>query len=111
MAQPHKYQGSIGKNFLDYVLEEQIEQPNNSCNCLISSVAAAEASMKFSAVMTMSGSAIASSSQPIPFSESNRNSNMITSIAKRTSIKNVGLVDETMIVEGNMLLGRWEWCQ
>jgi len=45
MAQPHNDQGSFDEDFLDYLPEELIEQPNNSCNRLSSCVAATEASM------------------------------------------------------------------
>jgi len=45
MAEPHKDQGSIDEDFLDYVPEELIEQPNNSFNLLSGSVAATKASM------------------------------------------------------------------
>jgi len=102
IAQPHKDQGSFDEDFLDYVLEELIQQPDNSCNCLSSFLAASEASMWFSAVLPMGGSAIASSSQPVPCSDSNSNSNDITNM---TSVENTGLVDGCMIVEGAMSLG------
>jgi len=107
MAQPHNDQGSFDKDFLDYIPEELIEQPDNSLNCLSSFVAATEASMRFSAVLPMGGSAIASSSQPIPCSDSNSNSNSndLTSITNMTSIENMGLVDGSTIVEGAMSLG------
>ena len=36
IAQPHNDQGSFDENFLDYVPEELIEQPDNSFNCLSS---------------------------------------------------------------------------
>jgi len=62
MAQPHNDQGSCEEDFLDYIAEELIELPDNSFNCLSSFVAAAEASMWFSAVLPMGVSAIASSS-------------------------------------------------
>ena len=102
MAQPHNNQGSFDEEFLDYVLEELIEQPDNSFNRLSSFVAATEASMRFSAVLPMGGSAIASSSQPVPCSYSNSNSNDITNM---TSFENTGLVDGSTIVEGAMSLG------
>jgi len=50
----------------------------------------------------MDGSAIASSSQPVPCSDSNSSGNHITNI---TSVENMRLVDGSMIVEGAMLLG------
>jgi len=102
MAQPHNNQGGFDENFLDYVPEELIEQPDNSFNRLSSFVAATEASMRFSAVLPMGGSAIASSTQPVPCSNSNSNSNDITNI---TSIENTGLVDGSTIVEGAISLG------
>lgn len=98
MAQPHNDQGSFDEDFLDYVPEELIEQPDNSFNRLSSFVAATEASMRFSAVLP----AIASSSQPVPCSNSNSNSNDITNM---TSVENTGLVDGSTIVEGAMSLG------
>jgi len=104
MAQPHNDQGSFDEDFLDYVPEELIEQPDNSFNHLSSFVAATEASMRFSAVLP----AIVSSSQPVSCSNSNSNSNNITNM---TSVKNTGLVDGSTIVEGAMSLGGWEWCQ
>ena len=63
--------------------------------------------MRFSAVLPMGGSAIAGSSQPVPCSDSNSNSNDITNM---TSIENTGLVDGSMLVEGAMSLGDEEWC-
>jgi len=51
MAQPHNDQGSFDEDFLDYILEELIEPPDNSFNRLSSFVAATEASMQFSAVL------------------------------------------------------------
>jgi len=102
MAQPHNGQGSFDEDFLHYVPEELIEQPDNSFNRLNSFVAATEASMRFSAVLPMGGSAIASSSQPAPCSNSNSNSNDITNM---TSVENTGLVHGSTIVEGAMSLG------
>jgi len=98
MAQPHHDQGSFDEDFLDYVPEELIEQPDHSFNRLSSFVAATEACMQFSAVLP----AIASSSQPVPCSDSNSNSNDITNM---TSVENTGLVDGSTIVEGAMSVG------
>jgi len=98
MAQPDNDQGSFDEDFLDYIPEELIEQPDNSFNRHSSFVAATEASMQFSAVLP----AIASSSQPVPCSDSNSNSNDITNM---TSVENTGLVDGCTIVEGAMSLG------
>jgi hypothetical protein len=106
MAQPHNDQGSFNEDFLDYIPEELIEQPDNSFNCLSSFVAATEASMRFSAVLP----AIASSSQPVPCSDSNSNSNS-NDITNMTSVENTGLVDGSTIVEGAMSLRGYEWCQ
>jgi len=105
MAQPHNYQGNFDENILDYVQEELIEQSDNSCNHLSSFGAATEGRMRVSAVLPMCGSAITSSSQPIPCSDSNSNSNDITSITNMTSIENLGLVDGSTIIEGAMLFG------
>jgi hypothetical protein len=100
MAQPHNDQGSFDEDFLDYVPEELIEQPDDSFNRLSSFVAATEACMRFSAVLPMGGSAIASSSQPVPCSDSN--SNNITNV---TSVENTGLDDGSTIVEDAISLG------
>jgi hypothetical protein len=98
MAQPHNDQGSFDEDFLDYVPEELIEQHDNSFNHLCSFVAAAEPSLQFSAGLP----AIARSSQPVPCSNSNGNSNDITNM---TSIENMGCVSGSTIVEGAMSLG------
>jgi hypothetical protein len=98
MAQPHNDQGCVDEDILDYIPEELIKQPDNSFNCRSSFVAATEASMRFPAVLP----AIASSSQPVPCSNSNSNSNDITNI---TSVDNTGLIDGSTIVQGAMLLG------
>jgi hypothetical protein len=82
MTQPHNDQGSVDEAFHDYVPEELIEQPDNSFNRLRRFVAATEASMPFSAVLPMGRSAITSSSQPIPCSNSNSNSNDITNMTR-----------------------------
>jgi len=98
MAQPHNDQGSFDEDFVDYVPEELIQQPDNSFYRLSRCVAATEASMRFSAALP----AIASSSQPVHCSDSNSNSNDITNM---TSVENTGLVDGSTIVEGAMSLG------
>jgi len=77
----------------------------NSFNRLGSFVAATEASMQFSAVLSIGGSAISSSSQPIPCSDSNSNNNAITSLTNMTSNGNPELVDGSTILEGAMLIG------
>jgi len=104
MAQPHNEQCRFDENFLDYVLEELIEQPNHSFNHLSSFVTATQAAMRFSAVLPMGGSAIGSSSQPISCSNSNSNSNCITNITNMTSVGNTGLGDESPIVDCAMSL-------
>jgi len=104
MAQPLNDQGSFHEDFLDYVPEELREHPDNSLNCLSSFVAATAPSIRFSAVLPMGGSAIASSSQPIPCSESNSNNNHITSITNMASIGNTELVDGSTIIQGAMML-------
>jgi len=101
MAQPHNDQGSFDEDFLDYVPEELVDQPDNSFSHLSMFVTATESSMWVSAVLPMGGSAIACSSQPIPCSGPNSNSNHITNM---TSIESMGLVDGGTIVEGAMLL-------
>jgi len=102
MAQPHTDQGSVDEDFCDYIMEELTEHLDNSFNHLNSFVAATEASMRFSAFLPMGGSAIASSSQPVPCSINNSNTDDITNIL---IIENVGLVHGYMIVEGAMALG------
>jgi len=102
---------SVDEEFLDYVPGELIEQPNNSFNRLSSFVAATEASMWFAAVLPMGGSAIASSSQPIPCSNSNSNSNNITRITNMTSVEHTRLIDGSMFDEGAMSLRSSEYCQ
>jgi len=101
MAQPHNDRGSIDENFLDYILEKLIERPDTSSNGLSSFAAATEASMRFSADLPIGGTAIASSSQPVPCINSDSNSNNITNM---TSIENTELVDGSTIVQGAILL-------
>jgi len=102
MAQPSNNRSSIDEYFLDYVVEELIERPDNSFKRLSGCVAVTEASRQFSPVFPMGGSAIASSSQPVPCTNSNHNSNIINTM---TSIENTGLVGGSTIVEGAMSLG------
>jgi len=111
MAQPHNHQGSFDMHFLDYVPEKLIEQPHNCFHRLWSFVAATEASMRISAVLAMGGSAIASSSQPVLCSNSNSNSNDISSITNMTRVQNMRLVNGSKIVEGAISLGGQEWGQ
>jgi len=111
MAQRNIDQHGFDGDFLQYLPEELIEQPNNSFNHLTSFVAATEASKQFAAVPPMGGSAIASSSQPIPCSNSNSNSNDIINITYITRDENMGLLNWSTIVEVMMSLGGQEWCQ
>ena len=104
MAQRHNDQGGIQPNFLEYVPEALIEQPDNLFNCLSSFVAATAAGMPFTAILPMGWYAIASNSQPIPCSNSNRNSNS-NDIANITSVENTRLVDGSRILECAMLTG------
>jgi len=104
MAQPHDSLGSFDEDFLDHLREELMEQPDNALHRLSSIVSATEASTQFSGVLPMGGSAIASSSQPVPCSNSNSDSNDITSITNMTSVDNMGLVDGSTIVDGAMSL-------
>jgi len=108
IAQPHNNQGRCGEDYHHCILEELIKQPDNSFNPLRSIFAASEASMRFSAVLPMSGSAIACSSQPVPCSNSNSTSKDITNIP---SVENTRIVDGSTIVEAAMSLGDFEWCQ
>jgi len=67
-------------------------------------VAGTEASMRFPAILHRGGCATASSSQPVPSTDSNCNCNDITNITNMTSVENPGLVDERAIEEGVMWL-------
>ena len=104
MAHPPNNESRFDENFLDHIPEELIEQPENSSNRLSSFVAVTEASLRFSAVLP----AITSSSQPVPSSDSNSNSNDITNM---TSVENTELVDGSTIVEGAISLAGSELCQ
>jgi hypothetical protein len=55
--------------------------------------------MQFTAFLPIGGSAIASSSQPIPFSNSKLNSNDVTNI---TSVEITGLANGSTNAEGAM---------
>jgi len=111
MVQPYNDQHSNDEGFLNSIPEEPIEQSDNCFNNLSSFVAGTEGSMRFSAILTMGQSAIASSNQPIPCSDSNSNSTNMTSITNITSVENMGLVDGSRIVQGAMSLGGQKWCQ
>jgi hypothetical protein len=102
IAQPHNDQGSFNVEFVDYIPEVLIEQPDNSFKHLSSFVAATKDSMRFSAILSMGGSAIASSSQSVPCCDSNNHCNNITKI---TSVENMGLVNASTIVQGAMSRG------
>ena len=106
MAQPHHDQGSIDQYLLDYIPVGLIEHPNNAFTFLSRFVAATKASIWLSAVLPMDGSAMTSSRQFIPCSNSitNNKSNNINNITNITRIENTELVDGSMIVEGAMLL-------
>jgi len=106
MAPLHHGQGSFDEDYLDLVLEELIEEPDDCFNCLSSFVAAAEACSPFSTVLSMGGSAIADSCQPVCCSDGN--SNYMTNI---TSVENRGSVNGSSIVDGAMSLGGAEWCE
>jgi len=105
MAKPQNDQSSFNEHLVDYLLEEVIQQPDSSFNCLISSLAAAEASIPFSAVVPIRGSANTSSSQPVPCCDSNSNRNDVTDITNITTIENMGLVDGCTIVVAAILIG------
>jgi len=78
--QPHNTQCSIINDYLDYIPQKLIEQPENSLDQLNIFIAATEACTWFPADLPMGGSAIASSNQPIPCP--NGNSNNITYIIR-----------------------------
>jgi len=97
IAQPQNNWGSYDQDFLNHILEELIEHPDNYFNRLSSFIPATEASVRYSAVLPMGVSAIASSSQPVPCSNSNSND-----ITNMTSVENTESVDGSTIVEGAM---------
>jgi len=100
MAHLHDDQATFNKDFLHSVTEELIEQPNDSLNHLSSCVATTEASVQFSAVVPMGGSAITTSSQLVPCSDTNSNN-----IPNIICIENTGLDNGSNIVNGSMSLG------
>jgi hypothetical protein len=104
MAQPHYNQGSFDQNSLDYMLEKLIEQHDIVFKCCSYCIAGPDASMKFSAVMPMGGTAIASSSLPVPYIHSNCNSNNITTITNITSVVNMQLINGNTFMQGMILL-------
>jgi hypothetical protein len=106
MVQSQNYQGSLDHDdLLDIIMEELIEQPENAFNHPSCFVAPTEDSMQFSAVLPMDWSAITSSSQPIPCSNTNSNRNAIASIICQTSVENPGFVVGSTFVEDIMALG------
>lgn len=111
MPEPLNEPGNIIDDCLGYIQEELIEQPGNSFNHPSSIVAANEACMPFSAGLPMVGYAITCSCQPVPCGDCNCNPNDIRNITNISSIENMGLVYESMIVECAMSLGCYEWCQ
>jgi hypothetical protein len=110
-AQLDKDPSSFEEDILEYVMEKLMEQHNKPFNHRRTVVAATDTSIRFSGGLPMAGSAITSSSQPIPCSNSDYNSNDITSITNMTSLSNMGLVDANTVVEGVMSLGGLEWFQ
>jgi len=104
-AELHNDRDSIHENSLDNVPGNMIELPDNSFSCLISFAAATETSVQFSDVLPMGASAIASSCQPVPSSDSKSSSDDITSVTNISSIENMGLVDGGTIVNGTLPLG------
>jgi len=62
VAESDNDQGRVDEEFLDYVPEKLTVYPDKFFNCLSSFLAATEASMQFSVVRPMGGSAITSSS-------------------------------------------------
>jgi len=90
MGHPHNNEGIFNEDYFASIPGELIGHPNKLFNHHSRFVAAMEASILFSAVLPIGGSAIASSSQPIPFS--NWNSNDITNSTNSTNntrIKNM----------------------
>jgi hypothetical protein len=100
MAHTDSSQCSCDQDFLEQVPKGLIAQLSNCLNFLICCIAANEVCMGLSSVLPMSRSAIASSGQPVPWSDHNRNN--ITHIS---SIGNIKLAIERIIVEGAMSLG------
>jgi hypothetical protein len=96
MAQPHNDQASFDEDFLDYIPDELIEQPDDSFNRLSNFVAATEASLRSSTALpreglTIGGSAVASSSRTVAGSSN--------SIADTSS--SICGVAEVQVINGN----------
>jgi hypothetical protein len=102
MAQPNNIEGSVYVDLLDYIPKVQIELPDDCCNCLSRFVAATEASQQFSAFLTNGSSAIASSSHPVPCTDSNLDRHDMTSITVIISSGNARFFDGCTIEEGAM---------
>jgi hypothetical protein len=98
-APPQNDLGSYDENFLDYIPEDLIEEPDNSSNCVNSVVAAPVASMRFSAVLPIGMSAIPSSNQPIPYSNRNSSQHDNTNIPNFASFQTRGLVNGNTTVQ------------
>jgi hypothetical protein len=107
MPGPQYDHGSFDADIFDSLREQLRQLTDNSLNCLRMVVAATDASIRFPAVLPMARSALASSSQPVDCSISNRN--YINSITIMMSGGNTGLDDGSMIVERAMSLGDEEW--
>lgn len=100
MAQSDNDEGSIENVFFVYILEGQVEKLCDSIIHLSSMVAATEACILLSAVLLIGRSAITSSIQPNPCS--NSHSNDITNIIR---VESAGLVDRSPILQCAILLG------
>jgi len=84
MVQPHNHQGSFDDDFLVHILEELIEQPDNSLQVPV--VMSRLVKLACNYQLPIGGSTIASSSQPVPCTDS-RDTTIITN---NTSIENEG---------------------
>ena len=101
MAQCHENHDSVDEDFYEYNTQELVEQLVNYYSCLITIIAAIEASIPISTVVQMGESAMACSLLPLLCS--NSNSNNTTNIANIISVENTELVDGSKIVDGTML--------
>jgi hypothetical protein len=100
MPQPHHNHSSVDENSPEYILKLVTVQPDNSFYDLGSYIAATESYMQLLADFPMGGTAIGSSSLPVPYSDSNKND-----ITSSTSIETMGLVNGTAIVECVVMVG------
>jgi len=105
MAQHPNHQGSFDEDFLEFIPESLIEHLDNSFNHVGSCFAATEASLRFSALLPIGGSALGSSSQSVLCSDSNNDTNDVTNIANVNSVENIWFVDGTKIVIVAMSVG------